>query len=100
GLVHGLGDPSRGLLEAEFGDQGMKLFAVLGVLDGLDTGPDNRDTGVLERPGEVERGLPAELDEHTIRLDPIADVKYMSNGEGLEELQVAGFVVGRHRIVV
>ena len=38
--------------------------AVLGQVDGLGRGSHHRDPGRLERPGQPERCLPAELHDH------------------------------------
>ena len=50
---------------------------------------------LLEAGGEIERRLPAELDDDAVRLLLVADVEDVLERERLEEKFVAGVVVGR-----
>ena len=49
---------------------------------------------------EVERRLAAELDDHALGLEPLAQVEHVLGGQRLEEQHVGGVVVGRHRLRV
>ena len=55
---------------------------------------------VFKRPGQIQRRLSAELHDHAVRLDAIADVQHVFDGERLEEQQVARVVVGADRLRV
>ncbi len=56
--------PCRGAFSPVCGQQGAELAAVLGQVDRVRRGPDHRDPRRGQRPGQPERGLPAELDDH------------------------------------
>ena len=45
--------------------------AVLGQVDGLGRGAHHRDAGGAERPGQAQRGLPAELHDHAFDLSGV-----------------------------
>ena len=78
----------------------LKLLAILGRLDRLDARADDRHARLLEPPREVQRRLPAELHDHAVRLDHVANVEHVLDRERLEEQHVAGVVVGAHRLGV
>ena len=71
-----------------------ELLPVFGVLDRIDAGADDRHAGIGQRPGQVQRRLPAELHDHAVGLHPVADVQHVLGRQRLEEQQVAGVVVG------
>ena len=85
----------RRLVEAELVEHLLEKFAVLGALDRFDRGADDRHAVGLETGGEIERRLPAELDDDAVGLLAMADVEHVLEGERLEEKFVAGVVVGR-----
>jgi hypothetical protein len=70
------------------------------VFDRVDAGADDRHAGRGQRPGQVQRRLPAELHDHAIGLHAVADVQHVLGGQRLEEQQVAGVVVGADRLGV
>ena len=79
------GDAVGRLVEAELVQHLLEEFAVLGALDGLDTGADDGDAVFLEAGGEVEGSLAAELDDDAVRFFAMADVEDVFQREGLEE---------------
>src|SRR5262249_38867640 len=82
------------LAQPELGDEGAEALAVLGGVDGVDAGADDGGAGGLEGAGEVEGGLPAELDDQPPGAHAVADVEDVLDGQGLEEEVVGGVVVG------
>ena len=96
GLRHRPRNPAGRLLQPQAVQDVLELLPVLGVLDRIDAGADDRHAGVLERPGQVQRRLPAELHDHPVRLDPVADVQHVLGRQRLEEQQVGRVVVGRY----
>ena len=99
-----LGDPPRlvvvgrrvagRLSQAEPVDDQAEPLAVLGQVDALGAGADDRHAGRLQRPRQVQRRLAAELDDHPDRPDPLADVEHVLDRQRLEEEPVRGVVVG------
>ena len=59
-------DPAVGLLEAQPLDQRLEAVPVLGEVDGVGRGSQDRHPRLLERLGELERRLPAELHDDTL----------------------------------
>ena len=47
--------------------QGAEAAAVLGQVDRVDRRAEQRHAGLLERAGELQRRLAAELDDHALR---------------------------------
>ncbi len=86
------------------GEDPAECAALLGEVDRLRARADDRDAGVLEPPGEPERGLPAELDDNADDLAGpllgVHDLEDVLEGERLEVEPVARVVVGRHRLGV
>src|SRR5580693_9388746 len=78
--------------------------AVLGQVDGLGRGAHHRDAGGAERPGQAQRGLPAELDDHALDgsgfLFRVDYLEHVFQGERLEVQPTRGVVVGRDRLRV
>ena len=80
GVADLLGDPPRlgeirgrgvgGLPQAEPLDDQAEPLAVLGQVDALGAGADDRHARRLQRPRQVQRRLAAELDDHPHRRDP------------------------------
>ncbi len=67
-LLHVEGGAVGRLLEAEAVDQFLEPLAVLGHVDAVDAGADDRRAGRFQRLGQVERRLAAELHDHALRL--------------------------------
>ena len=95
GLGHVPRDAVGRLLEVQPLQHLGELLAVLGVFDRIDARADDRHARVGKRPGQVQRRLPAELHDHAVGLDAVADIEHVFGGQRLEEQQVAGVVVGR-----
>ena len=70
------------------------MFPILGHLDALGLGADDRDSTILKLCSEVEGSLSAELHYGGITLLPLVDVEHIFKGEGFEKEFVAGVVVG------
>ena len=96
--------PLCGLLEPEPIDQRLEPVAVLGQVDGLGRGAQDRHAGRLERMRELERRLAAELHDHAaqpaVRLLHGDDLEHVLGRERLEIEPVGGVVVGRDRLRV
>ena len=91
--------PFLRLLEAELADQLLEAVAVLGEVDHVGRGAEDRHLRVLERRGELQRRLAAELDddavERALRLLDADDLEHVLGGQRLEIEPVGGVVVGR-----
>ena len=98
------GNAALGLLERELVDQHLEPVAVLGKVDGVGRGAEDRHARLLERLGELERRLPAELHDHALeaalRLLHGDDLEHVLRRERLEVEAVGGVVVGRDRLGV
>ncbi len=96
------GDAAVGLLQAELLDQLLEAVAVLGEVDGVGRGAEDRHAGLFQRRGELERRLAAELHddalERALRLLGGDDLQHILGGQRLEVEPVGGVVVGRHRL--
>ena len=62
-LLDAMGHAALRLRDAEPVEERREPGPLLGQVDGLEIGPEERDPGGGQRSGEVERGLAAELDE-------------------------------------
>ncbi len=62
-LLDAVGHAALGLRDAEPVEQGREADALLGLVDGLEVGAQERDAAGGERRGEVERGLATERDD-------------------------------------
>ena len=62
-----MGDAILGLFELEGIYQILEPLAVLGQVDCIGCGAQDRDAGVFERVGKLERGLPTELHNHAMQ---------------------------------
>ena len=98
-LVAAAGDAVVGLLELQLADQLGKALAVFGKVNRVGRGAEDRDPGILQRLRELERGLPAELDDHAeqfaLRLLDAQDLQHVLVGQRLEIQPVGGVVIGR-----
>ena len=98
----GLGEgPGQAVLrgrEIRLGEHPAERPALLGEVDGLGAGADDRHAGVLERLGQPQRGLAAELDDHpghrSGRPLGVHHLEHVLQGERLEVEPVGGVVVG------
>ena len=94
--------PLSGCCSAELVDQHLEAVAVLGEVDGVGRGAEDRHAGLFQRGGELERRLAAELHddalERALRLLRGDDLQHVLGGERLEVEPVRGVVVGRDRL--
>ena len=81
------------------GEQRAELPPVLGEVDRLRAGAHHRDARRGERPGQAERGLPAQLHDHPgdrpARLLGVHHLQHVFQRQRLEVQPVRGVVVGR-----
>ena len=89
--------PLAGCLRSSRLQQLLKLLAVFRRLDRVHARPDDRHAGGGQRPGQIQRRLPAELHNHAVRLHTITDVQHVFGRQRLEEQQVARVVVRTDR---
>ena len=96
--------PLCGWRELELFEQLLEAVAVLGEVDGVGRGAEDRHLGLLQRLGELERGLAAELHDHAVQravlLLGVDDLEHVLGGQRLEIEAVGGVVVGRDRLRV
>ena len=71
-------------LDVQCGEQSREFLTVLGDIQRSHRGPKDSDAGVVERPGQVERGLSAELHQHAVRLLTVNHVQDVFNRQRLE----------------
>ena len=104
GLLDRIGDAVLRLLQAELVQQLLEAVAVFGEVDGVGRGAEDRDAGALQRVGELQRGLAAELDDDAVQrargLLGAQDFQHVFRGQRLEIEPVGGVVVGRHGLRV
>ena len=66
-LLRARGDAALRLAQLELFEQLLEAVAVLGEVDGVGRGAEDRHLGLLQRLGELERGLAAELHDHAVQ---------------------------------
>ncbi len=96
---------TRRPLQPQLVEQGGEPLAVLAGLDRLGGEAGDRDIGIGQVAGQVDRGLPAERQQHQRRLPGqrplvVEDVEHALGVERLEVQPRAGVVVGAHRLGV
>ena len=94
-LLGRVGGRVRRRLVAELLQQLAEAAAVLGEVDRVDRGAEDRDAGLLQARRELERRLAAELDDHPLGLLDLADAEHVLERQRLEVEAVGGVVVGR-----
>ena len=101
-LVAAARDPVRRLLEAELLHQRREPLAILGEVDAVGRGPEDRHARRLQLLGKLQRRLPAELDDHAeqfaLLLLPPDDLQHVLGRQRLEIEPVRRVRVGRHRL--
>ena len=100
GLLHGAGDRVGRLFQTQLFQQLFELLAILRRFDRIDRCADDRNAGRREGSRQIERRLAAELHDHTVRLDAVADIQHVFGRQRLEEQQVARVVVRTDRFGV
>ena len=92
--------PFSGWRKPELLDELLEALAVLGEIDHVGRGAEDRHVRRLQGGGELQRRLPAELhddaEELSARLLDAHDLQHVLGGERLEIEPVGGVVVGRH----
>ena len=63
--------------DAELPAQGLEPGPVFGLVDGVDAGAEDRDAELLEPPGQAERRLAADLDDHALGLFVLDDLEHV-----------------------
>ena len=95
-------DAALRLPQPEPVEQLLEAVAVLGEVDGVGRGAEDRHVRLFERFGELERRLPAELHDDAVQRAVAAlgidDLEHVLGGERLEVEPVRGVVVGRDRL--
>ena len=98
-LVPAAGDAVQRLAQIELVDQLREPLPVLGKIDRVGRGAEDRNALILQRLGELQRGLPAELDDDAVerpaRLLDMQDLQHVLNGERFEIEPIRRVVVGR-----
>ena len=75
-------------------EQLAEQLAILGEIDVVRIGADDRHARLLQRQRQIERRLAAELHDHAVGLLGVADVQHVFERERLEVQAVAGVVIG------
>jgi len=88
GLLHRAGDAALGLTQAKPVDHRLESVAVLGEVNRVRRRAEDRNLGVFQRLGELERRLPAELHNHALYLAVLGlfahDLEHVLFGQRLE----------------
>ena len=79
----------------EIGEKFAEEFAVFGEIDRTGIGTDDGQAEMLQRHGQIERRLSAELHDEAVGLFGVVDVEDFFLGERLEVEAVTGVVIGR-----
>jgi len=107
GITYGRGDLFRfikryrdtviGLSQAKVLEERLELVPVFRNINAFRRRTDNLNPGALKRHGKVEGCLPTELDNHTIRLFVLGNIKDILKRKGLKVELVRRVVVGAYR---
>ena len=96
GFVRGPGGAVRGLPQLQPFQQLLEAFPVLGQVDAVRRRADDGDAGPLQRQRELQRRLPAELDDDPVGALLRGDVEHVFQRQRFEVELVRGVVVGAH----
>ena len=103
-LLDRIGDAVLRLLQPQLVEHALEAVAVLGEIDGVGRGAEDRHIGRFQRAREFQRGLAAELHDDAVQRAVLAfggdDLQHVLGGQRLEIQPVGGVVVGRHRFRV
>ena len=100
GLVGGARSGIGRLQQFQLLHQFLEPFAVLGDVDGLGAGADDRRARCFQSLGELERRLAAVLHDHALGFFEVDDFKHVFERERLEVQPIGSVVVGGHRFRV
>ena len=99
GVERRMGGPVGRQLDPEPAAKRRELLAVLGHLDRCRRSAGDRHSGRLQFPGQVQRGLPAQLhDDGDSGLLGVYHGQHVLDRQRLEIEPIGGVVVGRHRL--
>src|SRR5437867_3373719 len=98
GLVEGARHVAGGLQQVEPRQELGEAPAILGAVDRVGRRAEDGHARPLQRDDQLQRGLPAELDDHAAGPLPLHDVHHVLEGERLEVETVGGVVVGGDRL--
>ena len=94
----------RRLLYVQLVEQACELFAVFGAVDGGGRRAKDRHLLVKQRPGQLQRRLPAKLDDQSkelsIELLLVDDLQHMLDGQRFEIQAIRRIIVCGHRFRV
>jgi len=101
------GDAVGGLADVQFPQDVLEAFPVFGGVDGIGgSAPDLQFRAfqgvevLLQGDGQLQRRLPAKLDDDALRIFRLDDVKHILFGEGFKVEAIARVVVRRNRFRV
>ena len=89
-------NPVFRLPQVDLAQDRLELLAVLGRIDHVRRRADDRHPRCLQPSGQVQWRLATELHDHSVGVQPIADIEHVLGRQWLEEQQVRGVVVGRN----
>ena len=99
-----MGDAVARLFQSKAIDEVLKPLAILGEVNGVRGGAEDRDPGLFQCIGELQRRLPAELHDHAVQrpvgLFDAQDFHNVLKGQRFEIEPVGGVVIGRNRLGV
>src|SRR5271155_768821 len=84
----------------QLGEKGAEAAAIFREVNGLGIGADDFAAVALQLKREIQRGLPAELDDYALWLFAFEDGEDVFKRERLEVEAVGGVVIGRDRFGV
>ena len=98
-LLDRIGDTVLGLLQAELVEEPLEAVAILRQIDGVDRSPKDRRARLLDRVGELQRRLAAELDDDALERPALAllveNGEHVLSRQRLEVEPVRRVIVGR-----
>ena len=95
-VFHGTGGAVGRLLQAKLVDHLLEAFAIFRFIDGIRRGANNGHAGSLQSTGQLQRGLPAVLDDHTLGFFFRHDGQHVFQRNRLEVQAIGGIVIGGH----
>ena len=98
GLFRGPGGAVGRLLQAQTLDQLLESLPVLRQIDGIRCRADNRHACRLQGPGQLQRRLPAVLDDHAPRLLLVDDLQDVFQRQRFEVEPIRGVEIRRYRL--
>ena len=84
------------LQQAQLLNQGLKALTILGAVDGVGRGSQNGHARAHQRHSQIQRSLPAELDDDALGLFLLHNVHDVLKGQRLKVEPVRGVIVRGH----